>query len=263
MPVEVRRSEGWSNAQAAGGALLAVVPDVLSATDRYELNGRETIRVEIRRESPAWQHLRERRVLRVLLTDDTWREWRITDITESRSASQLAGRVEGEAVKYDMADTLLERLEADGTANPYFELYGLTPTQHLSVIVASASTHFSAGAVGSSEALDMVYDWDSPLSAVHALAYQAGLELSVVGRSTGYTTRFHLPDSHSPGALGPWTTGFPPGVGNRPTSCARSSTSSRLDGSWCSVRWSVPLQVWGRSRFTWCSTRCKSICSVA
>ena len=187
MAVEVRRFEVWSNAQAAGGARLAVVPDVLSATDRYELNGQETIRLEIRRESAAWQYLQERRVLRALMSDDTWREWRITDITESRSASQLAGQVEAEAVKYDLAATLMERVEADGTANPYFELYGLTPAQHLATIVSHASSYFSAGTVGSSAPLDMVYDWDSPMSAVHALAYQANLELSVVGASTGYT----------------------------------------------------------------------------
>lgn len=182
------RIEVWSDVEASGGVREADLTDYMSAVERREINGRETLRVEVRRESAAWSDLRERKVLRTVFLDDDIDEWRIHQIREERTdKNQLIGVLDAESVKYDLGTTLIERVEANGLAAPYFELYGLTPAQHLGVILEDASTYFSAGSVGSSGEFDLVYDWDSPLSAIASLAGTARLDINVTRTSTGYT----------------------------------------------------------------------------
>ena len=193
MARQLTNVEIWNDVEAStAGSRLAVLSDYRTARDLRELNGPETLRVGLRRENESWPDLQERRVLRTVFSDGSFDEWRITKIQEAREPD-LTGLVECESPKYDLGSRLMERVEADGSASPYFELYGLTPTEHLGVILEDAPSYFSAGAVASSAEGDMVYNWDSPLSAVGELAQLNDLELDVRRTSTGY--KVHLPEA--------------------------------------------------------------------
>lgn len=168
-------------------SMVDIIPDVVSAVTNQEANGRESYRVEIPLLSTAWGSLVERQVLKNVMSDGTVdSEWRIMSLRSRRVPGQLNGIIECESIKYDLNDTLVSRTEANGDVNNYFELYGLTPTEHLGVVLADAPSHFSAGTIATSAPLDMFYDWDNPLSASAEIASLAGLELGVELTSTGY-----------------------------------------------------------------------------
>lgn len=207
-PRTLRRIEIWSDVAANSGSRLAVVRDYLSAIDRRELNGRETLRVEVRRQSTSWSQIQERRVLRTVFADNSHDEWRIAEVREERNQrNQLVARVECESIKYDLTADLLERVEVNGLAQPYFELYGLTPAQHMSVILNTLSSsphstsaiggYVSVGTMGASNPIDLVYDWASPLEAITNVAEEAGLEVDVRRTSTGYVVNLPVETNSS------------------------------------------------------------------
>ena len=168
-------------------SVVDIIPDVVSAVTNQQVDGRETYTVGIPLLSTAWAGLVERQVLKNIMSDGTVdSEWRIMALKSARTRGQLNGTIECESIKYDLANTLISRTEDNGDVNNYFELYGLTPTEHLGVILADAPSHFSAGTIASSAPIDMVYDWDNPLSASAEIASLAGLELSIDRTSTGY-----------------------------------------------------------------------------
>ena len=167
--------------------MVDIIPDVKSAVTSQEANGRESYSVEIPLLSTAWASLVERQVLKNIMSDGTVdSEWRIMSLKSRRTPGQLNGTIDCESIKYDLNNTLVNRTEANGDVNNYFELYGLTPTEHLGVILADAPSHFSVGTIATSAPLNMVYDWDNPLSAAAEIASLAGLELGVELTSTGY-----------------------------------------------------------------------------
>ena len=168
-------------------SVVDIIPDVKSAVTNQEANGRESYTVEIPLLSTAWSSLVERQVLKNVMSDGTVdSEWRIMSLKSRRVPGQLNGTINCESIKYDLNNTLVSRTESNGDVNNYFELYGLTPTEHLGVILADAPSHFSVGTIATSAPLDMVYDWDNPLSAAAEIASLAGLELGVELTSTGY-----------------------------------------------------------------------------
>ena len=168
-------------------SVVDIIPDVISAVTSQEANGRESYTVQIPLLSTAWSNLVERQVLKNIMSDGTVdSEWRIMSLKSKRTPGQLNGTINCESIKYDLNNTLVSRTEANGDVNNYFELYGLTPTEHLGVILADAPSHFSAGTIATSAPLDIVYDWDNALSASAEIASQANLELGVRLTSTGY-----------------------------------------------------------------------------
>lgn len=168
-------------------SIVDLIPDVISAVTSQEVDGRERYRVGIPLLSTAWSSLVERQVLKNVMSDGTVdSEWRIVGLRSARTPGALNGTIECESIKYDLNDTLVSRTEDNGDVNNYFELYGLTPTQHLGVVLGDAPSHFSAGTIASSAPIDMVYDWNNPLSAAAEIATLSNLELSVDLTSTGY-----------------------------------------------------------------------------
>lgn len=167
--------------------MVDIIPDVISAITSQEVDGKETYRVGLPILSTAWSSLVERQVLKNVMSDGTIdSEWRIVGLKSARTPGALNGTIECESIKYDLNDTIVSRTEDNADVNNYFELYGLTPTQHLDVILEDAPSHFSAGTVASSAPVDMVYDWSNPLSAGTELAKLSDLELEADLTSTGY-----------------------------------------------------------------------------
>lgn len=190
----IEHIEIWTDCQASSTAAsrMAIVNDWLSATDDVTLDGKDTARFELHRLGASWPSILERRVLRVVFRDGTWKEWRIVRTTQSRGPDGLRATVECEGIRYDLSQGMVTRTEANGDVNPYFELYNLAPAAHAAVAMTAAPAHFTLGTVGSTggltlEPLDIVYDWDNPLSALSEIATQTGLELDVQRDSTAPT----------------------------------------------------------------------------
>ncbi|MFA6044183.1 MAG: hypothetical protein WC718_04305 [Phycisphaerales bacterium] len=187
----IEHIELWSDYEGSStsAARMAIINDWLSATDTTSLDGKDTAHFELHRLGTSWPSILERRVLRVVFKGGTSKDWRIVRTTQTRGPDGLRATVECEGIRYDLAQGMVTRTEANGDVNPYFELYNLSPAAHAAVAMAAAPTYFTLGSVGSTggialDPLDIVYDWDNPLSALTEIATQAGLELDVQPAST-------------------------------------------------------------------------------
>lgn len=185
--------EIWTDLECNGGTRVAFfAPLPSSAIRTRQVNGASTLKVTLRRDADAWDEIVKDRVLRAVMTDGSYDEWRITKPSDShqKDGRKLA-EVECEDPFYDLGHRIVYRTEANQDAYADFDLYGLSAADHLAVILASAQSYFSAGTVefGSAIKVDLAYRAFSPLDALRKLcaALPGGGELEVTRNGTsGY-----------------------------------------------------------------------------
>lgn len=173
-PIILRRVEVWDALECDSGSRLAVIPDVLAPgpEELVELQGREKLTFKLRRESDAWTHLQEQRIIRVELTDGSVTEWRITQLDDEHTQrGELIGVVACDGIILDLGERsdLVSRANADGTVAHDFELYGLSVSDHIDQALTAAPSYFVAGTVEPTDDRDFSYRGDTPLSAIREL----------------------------------------------------------------------------------------------
>lgn len=180
-----RRLELWSNLQCASGTRQAIVPTLFALTDTRSITGEESLDAVIGYDAGLMALLTEWKVLRVVYADDTFDEWRITDIEEARQDGAPVVTVKAAWPSIDLATRgYVCRTETDGLARPDFEALGLTVSAHWSAYLSPALTdggvtYFALGTVTPTWPVNLVYDWMTPLQALKQLADQTGMELQV------------------------------------------------------------------------------------
>jgi phage minor structural protein len=180
-----RRAELWSDLAAASGARLAAIPDVASLDETRRTSGDDELKLTLPVESVAYAQVKERRALRVVYVDDTFDEWRILGINESRSSDNAkVGVVSASSPLVDLSRTLVSRTEADGLVHFDFDGLQLTPTEQINSLIlpaltADGITHFALGTIDPTWPVDQVYQWSTPLAALRQLADTTGCELRV------------------------------------------------------------------------------------
>ena len=186
----VPRLEVWSDWECNSGVMEDVLRDVEFAEEREEIQGEKgkilyrDLTLIIPRDDAGYPALRERKVIRIV--DTPVREFRIFKLIESHSGPKR-GTLECLGPEYDLKySKIVRRVEANGLAQPHFEIYGRPPTEHIDVIlglfspfVSGAPSYFSRGTVEFTDEMDMIYDWDTPLSALEELLEIYDAELLV------------------------------------------------------------------------------------
>lgn len=167
----IRRLEVWSDLECAGGTRLSFYqPLPIEAVETRELNGRETLKVTVARDVDGWPDVERERVFRTYLEDGSWDEWRIVDVAEARDdQGRTLAQIECESPMYDLGLDVISRTEANGDVQHDFDLYRLTPTEHLQRALTAAPGYFQVGSVEFSERIDVLYRWDTPLSAIRQI----------------------------------------------------------------------------------------------
>lgn len=181
-----RRLEVWSTLQCAGGARQLVVADLLTLSETRSIIGEESLSATVKFSTGLLAVLAEWKVLRVVFDDDSFDEWRVTDIAEGRGQDG-ASLVEVRALwpTVDLASLgIISRTESDGLVRPDFEVIGLSPAEHLSTFIlpaltAAGATWFAAGTVTPTAPVDVVYAWTTPKEAIDLLASQTGYEFQL------------------------------------------------------------------------------------
>ncbi len=182
---QFRRAEIWSDLVAAAGARLAAIPDAIALDETRKVSGDDDLKLTLPVGSVSYTNLKERRVLRVVYSDDTFDEWRILGINESRSHDNAkVGIITASSPLVDLARTIIGRTEADGLVHFDFEGLQLTPTEHINNLILPALTgdgiaHFALGTIDPTWPVDQVYQWSTPLAALRQLADTTGTELRV------------------------------------------------------------------------------------
>jgi hypothetical protein len=187
----VPRFEVWSDWECNSGVMQDVLRDVEEAEEHEEIVGENgkllyrDLNLVVPRDDAGYAALQERKIIRIV--DTVVREYRIFKITESHSGPKR-GQIECLGPEYDLKySKIVRRVEANGLAQPYHEAHDRPPTEHIDIIlgaftpfVSGAPSYFSRGTVQFTENKDMIYDWDTPASALEELAEIYGAEIQVV-----------------------------------------------------------------------------------
>lgn len=190
--MKARRVEVWTDAEDAGGTRAAVL-DVVNpgnADRRRTVDGRTELVLELDRQQDGWSEVQHERVVRLIGREgEADEEWRIRQIDDAESeGGEIAGRVECEGVEMDLHQRtdLLERVEENGLSQLHFEVYQRPPSVHMDIILGNLSpytsgapAYFQKGTVEPTDPVDMIYDWDTPWSALQELAKVTGTDLVV------------------------------------------------------------------------------------
>jgi hypothetical protein len=185
------RLEIWDKLQCAGGAVLAVVPDVVALTWVDSKDGLSSLTGQLPVDSPAFSSFGTSRILRICWQDETFAEWVIQDLTPSQSADGKR-MVAFVCASLDtlLNQVLLRQTFADGTITTDFELVGLTPIQWIdNVILTSAAADglswLARGVIEATLALDFTFAAESVRSFLGRLATNA----STMGTTYEYRLR--------------------------------------------------------------------------
>ena len=176
------RVELWDTIEADGGSRLRFFAGVVSANDTYEVGSTEELTVVVTRDLSYWDDLAHDSVVRTVDVDGEYDEWRIRQLTDGQDAKGKANvTILCDSIKFDLVNNaeIMERAEMDGSAATHFEYYGLTPAEHIAVILTYAESYFTVGTIQTTDPVDMIYHDDTPLSALMELATITDTELSV------------------------------------------------------------------------------------
>ena len=184
------RLEIWDSWECNSGSMVDVIRNVETAEETEEIQGEKgkillrSLDITFPLDDPSFANITERYIVRVV--DTPVREYRIFHKGQSYSGPKMA-KLECLGPEYDLKySKIVRRVEANGLGQPYFELHGRPPTEHIDVIlgafspfVSGAPSYFSRGTVNFTDNKDMIYDWDTPLSALEELAeiYEAEIEI--------------------------------------------------------------------------------------
>jgi len=140
MPRTLARVEIWDDVEANGGTIQTIITDWSTAEESFELEtGKEQFLLEMARNSDAWSDVQHRAVLRPVLSDGSYDEWRIADVDDS--LSDRGGEraiLPAESIRYDLGSRIIERVENDGRAHGVFTLLSMTPEEHIDFLLGFA-----------------------------------------------------------------------------------------------------------------------------
>jgi hypothetical protein len=198
----VDRVELWTDVKSNGGEFIGVVTHYFTLSEQQALSGEHTVTLSVPLGHPIrylvgtptdTPNLHVDQVIRVVKTDGTWTEHRISETTRQNQKGERRLTVTARSIFQDLAFRgIVSRVTADGSATTTFEVLSLELAEQIDTFVLPAlayagAQHFEIGTIEFSGAVDMVYDRDTPLSALKKLASAAGdLELQVVATENAY-----------------------------------------------------------------------------
>jgi hypothetical protein len=179
------RIEIWSDVECNSGTRLAFVPTyhLITATEYTELGGEDYVELEFDINAPSISEIQHKRVIRLLFNDDGWTEYRIRLDRKERQNLKITRTVKALAIKFDLAHNskLLGFEQANGLILHHHELLKITAEQMLDAVLATsaAPTYFAKGTVDTTDDFTIVWDWETPLTAIEEVAVVTGLEFQV------------------------------------------------------------------------------------
>jgi hypothetical protein len=198
----IDRVELWSDVKANGGQFVGVVTQYFSLSEQASLSGEHTVSLSVPLSHPIrylvstpadTPNLRVNQVLRLVKTDGTWSEHRISETTRQNQKGERRLSITARSIFQDLGFRgIVTRVTADGSATANFEVLSLELADQIQQFILPAlayagARHFEIGTLEFTGSVDMVYDRDTPLSALKKLAGAAGdLELQVVATENAY-----------------------------------------------------------------------------
>ncbi len=177
------RAEVWSTYASNAGARLAFFGKVIEPCELQEtLQGDDRVTITCPADDQAVAFLVKRRVIRVVLSDASFTEWRIQSITKRHGDDGDAVTIVAVSPLYDLADaTVIREVLASGvpsfsvglvqvTATEVIDNYILTQPEFVS---GGAYDYFARGTIEPTAKFDIEFSKATPLALLRAIAEAA------------------------------------------------------------------------------------------
>ena len=177
-----QRLEIWDTVEADAGVRLDVFPpkDVTQLTDTVRMDGRNKLTASIRRQSIAWPSVSDRRILRVVEDDQDFTEWRIATLAQDETADRgLIAVLTSEDIRQDLLDGVIDDTLDNNEVIYEFEVTQTASDLITNFILPAAKSYFAIGTINPTQLVSLTLSWDSPLSALLAIAKETDSRLVV------------------------------------------------------------------------------------
>jgi hypothetical protein len=208
----LKRIEIWTDLESAGGVRVWFLSPHGQANTYHsckliqEFQNRQELRIEMDRDTEAWDYIRNRYIVRLVDEDDNWTEWRIVKILDERDGmnATTAGILAWHPM-IDLADITARQEFLDGppdadgnptvgSINYSFGQWSLFPSEHVDAILRlpDVDSWWVRGTVEptsprANDRYSMDYTNGSPLNLLRSLAGLTDTKLLVHrSGSTGY-----------------------------------------------------------------------------
>lgn len=187
----MRRAEVWSDYQCAGGKRLAVLGGLTACLAAGTISGEDRLTLALGASDPSADFVLDRRVIRIVESDNVFDEWRIVDIARDSRAGRIS--VTCAPVDVDLVvGALVGQTDGAGVVRYDFDAVGLLSSALIDTFVLPALSSagrswVTRGTIDVDQPRDLTFAWDTSLSVLRRLAETLALELQVRRNgTTGY-----------------------------------------------------------------------------
>lgn len=181
---QIRHIEIWDDVECNSGARMGFIArnDCHVIEEYIELAQREEFTIRLDPETAIWSEIDFKRVLRPVYFDDSYAEYRISEIGGARSGSSDFTRyVLALGIKNDLQlnSTLLTWPQVNGLVLLHHELIDVSIDVVVDALLATNDipAYITKGTIeGSGLSIDNINDWETPLSALEEVARVSGTE---------------------------------------------------------------------------------------
>jgi hypothetical protein len=180
------RIEVWDDVECNSGVRLGFISrdDLFSAQESLEVSGAEELTISFVSDIPAWQYIAHKNVLRPVFNNDDFREYRIFEISGTRGQSGgIVRQVVAHGIRNDLQynTRMLEFEQADGSVFLHEEHIDILPDDAVDIVVGTGvlPAYITKGTIEPTTRIDMVMDWETPLSALEEIAKISRGELNI------------------------------------------------------------------------------------
>jgi hypothetical protein len=180
------RIEVWDDVECNSGTRLGFIKsaDLLKVAEFLEVSGKEELTVDLPDDLAIWSSLDLKVVLRPVYNDDAYDEYRIHKISGQRKQDgAIIRQLYALGIRNDLQynTEMLYFEQAGPEVFMHDEYIDITPDDAIDIILAAGNLppYFSKGTIEPTDRIDLVMDWESPLSALEELAEIVRAELYV------------------------------------------------------------------------------------
>lgn len=180
------RIEVWDDVECNSGTRLSFIDrrDLIKAEEALEVSAKEELTIEFVSTIGAWSDIVHKNVLRPVFNNDDYREYRIFEISGARAQTgALIRKVVAHGIRNDLQynTRMLEFAQGNGEVFLHDEYIDITPEDAVDLVIGTGvlPSYITKGTIEPTTRIDMVIDWETPLSSLEEIAKISRGELNI------------------------------------------------------------------------------------
>jgi len=180
------RIEVWDDVECNSGTRLSFIDrrDLIKAEEFLEVSAKEELRLEFVSTINAWSDIVHKNVLRIVFNNDDFREYRIFEIAGARGQDgSLTRKVIAHGIRNDLQynTRMLEFVQGNYEVFMHDEYIDILPEDAIDLVLLTGllPSYITKGTIEPITRIDLVIDWETPLSALEEIAKISRGELNI------------------------------------------------------------------------------------